>query len=165
MHVSCSFCLIFHTLSWTVLKAEGDWKSVSSLGTLIFFKFIFLLSLGKYPMGLYQVGTWKSQSLLGCDPASCSFPSHKDLQLHNFMVTATKTAFSSLIPEQPFLICKDEVQKDVSSHLPRHQDGVKKLSLMHLESSQDPLYPVVLLFWQVIVVVKPCYEHFIILNY
>lgn len=66
------------------------------------------------------------------------------------MVAATQTAFSPLIPEQPFHICKDEIQKGVSSHLSLHQEGVKKLSLMHLESSQDPLYSVVLPFWQLL---------------
>lgn len=64
-------------------------------------------------MGFCQVGesTLKNSSLLGCDPASCSFPFHEDLQLHNFMVAATKTAFRLLIPGQSFLVCKDEISE------------------------------------------------------
>lgn len=145
MDVSCSFPLILHTLSWTVLKAEGGWKSSSSSGTLN--SYFFFSSLGKYPMGFCQVGAWKSQSLLCCDPASCSFPSHENLQLHNSMVAATKTAFSphpwTALPHLQGWDSEGCLFPPVPS--PR---GCQEVTLMHLESSWYSLYTVLLPFWQ-----------------
>lgn len=161
MDVSRSFCFIFHTLSWTVLKAEGDWKSVRSPGTLNFYFFLLSQKITHGILPSRYLKEPKSVELWSC----CSFLSHKDLQLHNFMVAATKTAFSPLIPEQPFLICKGGIQKGVSSHLSLHQESVKRLLLMHLESGRDPLLPCCVAILEVFVVVKPNYEHFIIINY
>lgn len=145
MDVSRSFCFIFHTLSWTVLKAERDWKSARSPGTLNFY--YFLLSQ-KITHGILPSRYLKEPKSVESWSCCCSFLSHKDLLVHSFMVAATKTAFSPLIPEQPFLICKGGIQKGVSSHLSLHKESVKRLLLMHLESGQDPLYPVVLPFWK-----------------
>lgn len=66
------------------------------------------------------------------------------------MVAAAKAASNPVIPDQSFLISKDEAQKGVSSHWLLHQEVVRELSLMHLGNSQNPLYPVVLPFWQVL---------------
>lgn len=145
MDVSRSFCFIFHTLSWTVLKAEGDWKSVRSPGTPNFYFFSPLSENNPWDSAKQVLERAKvcwivilllffsfsqgpsSSQFHGCCNQDCLQPSHP------------WTAF-------PHLQRWDS--EGCLSHLSLHQESVKRLLLMHLESGQDPLYPVVLPFWK-----------------